>query len=164
MVRDRNTNRIEGVRRDFHDPATLEKMMSSVRKTFAVLSALFLLTVPAFGKDRYHYVCLKCRLRIIKDTRPSSIRCKAGGSHEWNMLGKVGPRIHVCLKCHMLVSVASRPDSPHCKAGGSHDWFFLALRGKETYYCGKCGLKLRTSARPSSPHCKAGGSPEWIQY
>ena len=35
MVRDRNTNRIEGVRRDFHDPATLGKMMSSVRKTFA---------------------------------------------------------------------------------------------------------------------------------
>ena len=139
-------------------------MTFAVRKIFAALFALFLLTASAFGKDRYHYICLKCRLRMTKTTLPSPLHCKAGGGHEWDMLGKAGPRIHICTKCHMLVSVASLPNSPHCKAGGEHDWFFLALKGRETYYCNKCGLKLRTSARPSSPHCKAGGEHNWLQY
>ena len=138
--------------------------MSAAGISLAALSMTILLTASAFGMERQHYVCLKCRQHVTKNSRPNTPYCKAGGSHNWQSLGLVGPRIHICLKCNMLVNSASRPNSPYCRAGGSHNWFFLGFKGRDTYVCRKCNLKLRTAARPNSPYCKAGGSHDWFKY
>lgn len=136
-----------------------------LRMLFAVmLTAAVLAPAAASGAETQTYVCLKCRMRMIKATRPNVSCCKAGGNHNWYSLGKKGPLIHLCLKCRMRVDTAARPNVSYCPAGGNHNWYLLGRKGPDNYRCRKCRLQLRTSGRPNVSYCPAGGNHDWFKY
>ena len=129
-----------------------------------LLLALVLTSVSAAGMEMQNFVCLKCRMFLLQDSRPSPNYCRAGGNHNWFSLGKAGPLIHICLKCRIRVDTAARPSPNYCRAGGNHNWQLLGNKGLDNYSCRKCGLKLRTSGRPSPNYCPAGGNHNWFKY
>ena len=130
----------------------------------AVLAVLGMFPATASGAEAQSYVCLKCRMRLSQASRPNASYCRAGGNHNWYLLGKTGPLIHVCLKCRMLVHTAARPNAGYCRAGGNHNWYLLGKKGRDNYRCRKCHLQLRTAGRPNASHCEAGGNHNWFKY
>lgn len=69
-----------------------------------------------------NYQCKKCTTHVKNSTRPSSLNCPSGGSHQWTDLGAVGTDNYQCKKCALLLQSKSRPSSLNCPSGGSHQW------------------------------------------
>lgn len=131
---------------------------------FALLLTAALTPAAASGSESFHYICLKCHRHLLQNSRPNVSYCKAGGNHNWHLLGPNGPMIHICLKCRLLVNSSGRPSVSYCLAGGNHNWHLLGHRGHDNYCCRKCDLKVRASGRPSVSYCPAGGNHDWIKY
>ena len=133
----------------------------TMRKPGLALIVVFISISAMAGDSLQVYQCQKCRICVKKDSRPSSYSCSAGGSHNWNLLGRFGSQIFLCSKCQLLISTRQRPSSYGCEAGGSHNWNLLGTKVTRNYQCKKCRILIRTESRPSSYNCRCGGSHNW---
>jgi DNA-directed RNA polymerase subunit RPC12/RpoP len=136
------------------------------RKTMKRLFLLLAFVIPFVGychgqSALKNYQCSKCATVVKSDRSPSSLNCRAGGSHQWHNLGGVGQENYCCKKCGTLLESRRSPSTLGCPAKGSHQWNKLGRIGNVTYQCRKCGIAVNNERTPSSLGCPQGGSHQW---
>lgn len=119
-------------------------------------------TINTNGKMN-NYLCSKCGTLVKSASTPSSLSCRAGGSHRWNNLGEIGEENYCCKKCGINVESRRTPSSLGCPESGSHQWNHLGHMGNSTYQCKKCGLTINNDRTPSSLGCPQGSSHQWTK-
>ena len=110
------------------------------------------------------FLCRKCSVIAIKNTRPNTSNCSSTGSHQWTDLGLEGEKIYLCQKCQKIVKMSSKPNTSNCPASGSHIWNYLGQYGHAQYQCRKCRIRVFTDKMPNSNNCLSGGSHQWSKF
>ena len=136
--------------------------MYNLKHVLVLFSMLLFISTPPSGRtgELKNYQCTKCGTLMQSTSRPSTLGCRSGGSHQWNELGPIGNENYQCIKCKLHVESHQRPSTLGCTAGGSHQWNDLGRIGTDTYQCQKCGLTIRSAERPSTLGCNT-GSHQW---
>ena len=77
------------------------------------LSIIFILgcSVCSAPAGNHVFLCRKCSVIAIKNTRPNMSNCSSAGSHQWTDLGLEGEKIYLCQKCQKIVKMSSKPNT-----------------------------------------------------
>lgn len=136
--------------------------MYNFQHLLVLLSIIVFITMPSSIKTggQKNYQCTKCGTLIQSDSKPSSLNCRSGGTHQWQDLGAVGTENYQCTKCRIHVESQQKPHTISCTSGGTHQWQDLGKIGSDTYQCRKCGLTINSDGKPSSLGC-TNGSHQW---
>lgn len=136
--------------------------MYNLKHVLVLFLMMLFVSMPPSGRtgELKNYQCTKCGTLMQSASKPSSLGCRAGGSHHWNELGAVGTENYQCTKCKLHVESHDKPSSIGCTEEGSHHWNDLGRIGTDTYQCQKCGLTIRSASKPSSIGCNF-GSHQW---
>ena len=82
-----------------------------------------------------NYQCSKCATLVKSERTPSTLNCRADGSHQWHELVEVGQENYNCKKCGTLLENKRSPSTLGCPAKGSHQWNHLGHVSNTTYQC-----------------------------
>lgn len=136
--------------------------MYNLKHVLVLLSMIFFISTPPSGKtgELKNYQCTKCGALMQSNSKPSTLGCPSGGSHQWNELGEVGTENYQCTKCKTHVISRQKPNTLGCPSGSSHKWNDLGKIGSDTYQCQKCGLTIHSNGKPNTLGCNS-GSHQW---
>lgn len=82
------------------------------------LSIIFILgcSVCSAPAGNHVFLCRKCSVIAIKNTRPNMSNCSSAGSHQWTDLGLEGEKIYLCQK--MSENCKNELKTQHIKLSG----------------------------------------------